>query len=91
MKLGITLGSILALAAFPACSAQTINFDRAQAGSVPDGWTIAITHQGGAPKWEVLKDDSAPSKPNVFAQISSDPTAGNSRPPEADTADRARR
>jgi hypothetical protein len=69
-------GSILALAAFPVGFAQTINFDRAQAGSVPDGWMIAMTHQGGAPKWEVLKDDSAPSKPNVFAQISSDPTAG---------------
>ncbi len=75
MKLRITLGSILALA-FPICPAQTINFDRAQTGSVPDGWTIAMTHQGGAPKWEVLKDGSAPSKPNVFAQISSDRTAG---------------
>ena len=76
MKLRITIGSILALTAFPVCPAQTINFDRAQAGSTPDGWTIAMTHQGGAPKWQVLQDDSAPSKPNVFAQISSDTTAG---------------
>jgi hypothetical protein len=35
-----------------------------------------MTHQGGAPKWEVLKDDSAPSRPNVFAQVSNDRTAG---------------
>lgn len=76
MKLKITIGSILALAAFPICRAQTITFDRAPTGSVPDGWTVAMTHQGGAPKWEVLKDDSAPSKPNVFAQVSTDRTAG---------------
>ena len=76
MKLRITLGSILALAAFPICRAQTINFDRAPTGSVPDGWSVAMTHQGGGPKWEVRKDDSAPSRPNVFAQISTDSTAG---------------
>jgi len=35
-----------------------------------------MTHQGGAPKWEVRQDDSAPSKPNVFAQVSNDRTAG---------------
>jgi hypothetical protein len=51
-----------------------INFDSAQPGSVPPGWTVAMTHNGGAPKWEVLNDPSAPSKPNVLAQISSDPT-----------------
>ena len=35
-----------------------------------------MTHKGGAPKWEVLKDDTAPSKPNVLAQTSNDPTDG---------------
>jgi hypothetical protein len=35
-----------------------------------------MTHKGGAPKWEVLKDDTAPSKPNVFAQVSTDATGG---------------
>ena len=76
MKLRITIGSILALTAFPVCQAQTINFDRSQPGSVPDGWTIGMTHAGPAPKWEVLKDQSAPSPPNVFAQTSTDRTAG---------------
>ena len=76
MRLRFTLGSILALPAFPVGFAQSIKFDREQAGSVPEGWVIAMTHQGGPPKWEVLKNDSAPSKPNVFAQISSDCTAG---------------
>ncbi len=58
------------------CAAETINFDNAPAGTVPPGWTIAMTHQGGAPKWEVIKDESALSKPNVFAQVSNDRTAG---------------
>jgi hypothetical protein len=35
-----------------------------------------MTHKGGAPRWEVVKDDSAPGKPNVFAQLSTDATGG---------------
>jgi hypothetical protein len=35
-----------------------------------------MTHKGGAPKWEVIKDDSAPSKPNVLGQVSNDGTGG---------------
>jgi hypothetical protein len=57
-------------------AAEIINFDSAQPGSVPSGWTVAMTHAGGAPKWQVLNDPSAPSKPNVLAQASSDPTDG---------------
>ena len=56
--------------------AETINFDNAAAGAAPPGWTVAMTHKGGAPRWEVVKDDSAPSKPNVLAQLSSDRTGG---------------
>lgn len=66
--------ALLGLAAL--CEAQTINFDSAAAGSVPSGWTVAMTHTGGAPKWEVLKDESASSKPNVLAQTSADRTGG---------------
>jgi hypothetical protein len=54
--------------------AKTISFDAPGTGALPAGWTVAMTHSGGAPKWEVLKDDSAPSKPNVLAQTSSDKT-----------------
>jgi hypothetical protein len=35
-----------------------------------------MTHNGGAPKWEVRADPTAPSKPNVLAQVSTDRTAG---------------
>ena len=57
-------------------TAEIINFDSVQPGAVPPGWTIAMTHKGGAPKWEILKDDTVPSKPNVLAQTSADPTDG---------------
>ena len=56
--------------------AQTIGFDQSAAGSLPTGWTSAMTHNGGAPKWEILKEESAPSKPNVLAQTSTDRTSG---------------
>ncbi len=65
---------LFALAA--AGAAQVTNFDSAQPGTLPPGWTQAMTHTGGAPKWEVRKDDSAPSKPQVLAQTSNDPTDG---------------
>ena len=67
---------LLVLAAAAFCGAQTINFDSAAAGSVPAGWTVAMTHAGGAPKWEIREDATAPSKPNVFAQVSDDKTGG---------------
>jgi hypothetical protein len=35
-----------------------------------------MTHEGGAPKWEIVADPSAPSKPNVLAQTSTDNTSG---------------
>ena len=72
MKIMLCAASALA----QICMAETINFDAAVSGTLPAGWTVAMTHKGGAPKWEVLKDDSAPSKPNVFAQVSKDSTAG---------------
>lgn len=56
--------------------AQTITFDSAKAGSVAPDWSVAMTHDGGPPKWEVVNDPSAPSKPNVFAQLSADKTSG---------------
>ncbi|HTT60655.1 MAG TPA: hypothetical protein VMG35_02395 [Bryobacteraceae bacterium] len=53
---------------------QTINFDSVRPGTVPPGWTVAA-NAGAAPRWEVVKDASAPSPPYVFAQTSHDGTA----------------
>ena len=69
---------ILAAAAMTAVTGktETIKFDSASPGSLPPGWTQAMTHKGGAPLWEVRKDDTAPSKPNVLAQLSNDRASG---------------
>jgi hypothetical protein len=50
-----------------AALAQTVNFDDAKPGELPANWTATKTGDG-TPKWTVEKDDSAPSKPNVFKQ-----------------------
>lgn len=68
--------AVLVLFAAVSAAAQVINFDSDKTGALPPGWTQAMTHQGGAPNWVVMKDDTAPSKPNVLAQTSNDPTDG---------------
>ena len=35
-----------------------------------------MTHDGAASRWEIVRDDSAPSPPYVLAQLSQDHTAG---------------
>jgi hypothetical protein len=67
---------IATLGTASACFAETIDFDNSTPGAAPPGWTIAMTHKGGAPKWEIVNDGSAPSKPNVLAQVSKDATGG---------------
>lgn len=65
----------LACLAFSAWG-QAISFDSAKPGSLPRDWVVAMTHEGGSPKWEIVVDPSAPSKPNVIAQTSTDNTSG---------------
>jgi hypothetical protein len=47
--------------------AATENFDSVKSGQLPDDWIAGITGKG-TPKWEVVEDSSAPSKPNVLKQ-----------------------
>ena len=56
-------GSLLAVAA----QAATVNFDDARTSEAPAGWTCTKTGSG-SPKWTVVADDTAPSKPNVLKQ-----------------------
>lgn len=57
--------TMLTLAGAPA--AETVNFDTAEIGKPPAGWTATQTGRGRA-KWEVVRDETAPSKPNVLKQ-----------------------
>jgi hypothetical protein len=59
-----------------AAHSEVIRFDGAAEGSLPSGWTVAMTHSGAPPKWQILRDESAPHPPLVLAQVSRDTTAG---------------
>jgi hypothetical protein len=63
--LNIVLGLTVCAAGF--ALADTVNFDTAETGKSPSGWTVAITGKG-EPKWTVEKDESAPSQPAVLKQ-----------------------
>ena len=47
--------------------AGTADFDNVKVGEVPIGWTATKTGKG-EPKWAVIAENSAPSKPNVLKQ-----------------------
>ena len=66
----IRIGCLLILAS--SAWAQRVTFDSATTSAAPPDWTVAMTHEGGAPKWEIVSDPSAPSKPNVLAQTSTE-------------------
>ena len=63
MHTAIAILSVVLLAA----AAETVNFDKAEAGNPPAGWTATQTGSGQA-KWAVVEDATAPSKPNVLRQ-----------------------
>ena len=50
------------------------NFDNDPVGAPPAKFHSARTGQGSESKWAVMTDPTAPSKPNVIAQTSSDKT-----------------
>jgi hypothetical protein len=58
-----------------------INFDSNTLGRVPPGWSVAMTTRGMAPRWEVLRDASAPTQSYVLAHLSN--TSGSDLSPLA--------
>ena len=62
-----TTATLLATLSLPFFSAININFDSAKLGELPDGWTSTLTNSGEPPRWFVLRDPNAPSRPNVLA------------------------
>jgi hypothetical protein len=75
MRILIAVPLLFAISAAPV-GKRAIGFDHDKSGGVPAGWTVAMTHDGEPPRWEVVPDRAAPSLPNVFAQLSSGKTAG---------------
>jgi hypothetical protein len=64
------------LAFYSLARAQVIRFDAGTPGKLPPAWSVAMTHDGAPPRWEIVRDESAPSPPYVLAQLSQDRTAG---------------
>ena len=58
----------------PAGKTFVYNFDREAVGQMPAKFHEALTGQGAQAQWVVEADPSAPSQPNVLAQLSSDKT-----------------
>jgi hypothetical protein len=75
MRLMGVLATVAVLLQLTARS-QVIPFDNAIPGSMPPGWSVAMTHAGAPPRWEIVRDESAPRSPFVLAQLSRDATAG---------------
>jgi hypothetical protein len=53
---------------------KTWNFDKEKAQELPSGWLSEHTGQGSKGNWKVIAEPSAPSRPNVLAQLSDDAT-----------------
>src|SRR5262245_4857771 len=53
---------------------KTWNFDKETVQELPSGWLSEHTGQGAKGNWKVVADPSAPSSPNVLAQLSDDAT-----------------
>ncbi len=66
----VTTATLLAALSLPFFSAVNINFDSTKLGELPAGWTSTLTNHGAPPRWVVLRDPNAPSRPNVLAQDS---------------------
>lgn len=55
---------------------DVLNFEAADIGRVPAGWTVAMTGDGGQPRWAVVRDATSPVGEKVLAQVSDDRTSG---------------
>ncbi|HSU33977.1 MAG TPA: family 16 glycoside hydrolase [Bryobacteraceae bacterium] len=67
---------LIAVLPISAARSETVRFNHSVPGKLPADWEVAMTHVGAQPDWEIVRDESAPSPPNVLAQLSRDKTAG---------------
>jgi hypothetical protein len=57
-------------------AAPVFDFELSAPGSFPEDWSVAMTHDGGAPRWEIRVDTSSPAGSKVLVQVSDDATSG---------------
>lgn len=67
--------TMIILASGPALArVKTWSFERDKVQELPSGWLSERTGQGSPGDWKVVADATAPSQPNVLAQLSNDAT-----------------
>jgi hypothetical protein len=66
---------VLLLASTPLL-AQVSDFEAANLGTAPEGWTISMTHDGDPPRWAIERDPTSSAGEKVLAQLSDDRTSG---------------
>lgn len=54
---------------------QVWNFEDAEVGKLPPGWTAAKSGEGDGSVWKVVEDASAPGGARVLAQVAASPRA----------------
>jgi 3-keto-disaccharide hydrolase len=75
LEIALVVAALVGLATQQALGQQSVyNFDNDTAGQSPAKFHSAKTGQGVESKWVVMGDPTAPSKPNVVAQTSTDKT-----------------
>lgn len=73
MKLAIlAIGCFLLISSMAFTESVRIQFDQDKANEQPKGFATSLTGKGKPGKWAVIADASAPSKPNVLAQLDPD-------------------
>ncbi len=76
MKIGYcSVITLLLFAATNAFAQTTIDFNKDKAGAPPSDFTTALTGQGKAGVWTVMKDAASPNQGNVLAQTDADATS----------------
>jgi len=76
MKVAVgVIASFLLTASVALAGIVRIQFDQDPVNQTPKRFITGLTGKGKPGNWVVIADDSAPSKPNVLAQLDSDSTS----------------
>ncbi len=67
------IGALVISLPFLGIGVDAVNFDKLKPGDMPPNWTSTATRPARTPDWEVKRDTTAPSRPNVFEQLSTAP------------------
>jgi hypothetical protein len=76
MRISTGLLAGLTAAVLYSSGPRVIDFDHDAVGVLPSEWESAMTKTGAGPQWQVVEDQTAPSRPHVLGQLSTDRTAG---------------